>query len=342
MRVLVTGATGFIGSHTAVALQDAGHEVRCLVRDPAKLSRVFAAHGRDAPEAVTGDIGDAARVKEALGGCDAVVHSAAVVAMKASRAQEVLDTNARGVENVVGGAVDAGLRKVVYVSSVGAMFVPEGPPLSEDSPVQPATNPYARSKSEAEAFARRLQADGAPVAISYPTGVVGPLDPGLSESNHALRTFCRDVVLIMPGIFAEVDVRDVARIHVALIERDGAPSRVIANAANLSWADVADTVDAATGAKVRRVRARPGLVRLGGRLCDVVKHVWDFDFPMTKEGMSFATQFQGTRSRRVQDELGIDYRDPVATFADALAWMHRAGHLDARFAGRLAGREEST
>ena len=178
MRVLVTGATGFIGSHTAVALQDAGHEVRCLVRDPAKLARVFAEHGRDAPESVTGDIGDAGRVKEALSGCDAVVHSAAVVAMKASRAQEVLETNARGVENVVGGAVDAGLRKVVYVSSIGAMFVPDGPPLDEDAPVQPAENAYARSKSEGEAFARRLQADGAPVCISYPTGVVGPLDPG--------------------------------------------------------------------------------------------------------------------------------------------------------------------
>ena len=165
--------------------------------------------------------------------------------------------------------------------------------------------------------------------------------PGLSESNHALRTFCKDVVLLMPGTFAEVDVRDLAHIHVALLEREDAPSRVIANGANLSWYDIADTVDAATGEKVRRIRARPSLVRLGGRVCDLVKHVWDFDFPMTKEGMSFATQFNGTRSRRVQDELGIDYRDPVETFADALAWMHRAGHIDARFVGRLVGREES-
>ena len=340
MRVLVTGATGFVGSHTAVALEDAGHEVRCLVRDPAKLARVFAAHGRDAPESLTGDIGDAARVKEALGGCDAVVHAAAVVAMKASRAQEVLETNARGVENVVGGAVDAGLRRVVHVSSIAAMFVPEGPEITEDDPVQPAMNAYARSKSEAEVYARRLQAEGAPLRITYPTSVLGPFDPNLSEANHALRTFARDVVLLMPGTFAIVDVRDLARIHVALLEQEGAPSRVVANGANLSWTDIADTVDAATGARVRRVRALPSLVRLGGRLCDLVKRVWDFDFPMTKEGMVFATQFNGTRSRRVQDELGIEYRPPVETFGDALAWMHRAGHIDARFVGRLASEED--
>lgn len=339
MRVLVTGATGFVGSHTAVALLDAGYELRCLVRDRAKLERVFAAHGLSAPESMRGDIGDAGCVKEALRGCDAVVHAAAVVAMQARRAQEILETNARGVENVVGGAVEAGLRSVVYVSSIGAMFVPQGPRLTEDSPVQPAVRPYARSKAEAELYIRRLQEEGAPVRSSYPTAVLGPLDPGLSESNHALRTFARDVVLLTSGIFAEVDVRDVARIHVALVEKDDVPSRVIANGANLSWLGIADAVDAATGVQVRRVRAAGPLVRFGGRVGDVIKHVWDFDFPLTKEGMAFATQFQGTDSPRAEERLGICYREPVETFGDSLAWMHRAGHIDARFVGRLAGGE---
>ena len=119
---MVTGATGFVGSHTAAALGAEGHAVRALVRDPEKLERVFRKRGLEPPEAVRGDVTDAASVERASEGCDAVVHTAAVVAMAAHRAQEVLDTNARGVENVVGGAVQAGIPRVVYVSSVGALL----------------------------------------------------------------------------------------------------------------------------------------------------------------------------------------------------------------------------
>lgn len=342
MRVLVTGATGFVGSHTAVALLEAGHEVRCLVRSAEKLERVFAAHGRPAPGFVVGDIGEEAGVKEALEGCDGVVHAAAVVAMQAHRAQEIRDTNARGVANVVGGAVEAGLRSIVHVSSIGALFVPNGPVLTEEAPVQPGKNPYARSKSDAEFYVRGLQERGAPVQISYPTAVIGPLDPGLSESNHALRAFCRDVTPLTSGVFASVDVRDLAAVHVKLVERDDGPGRFIANARNLSWFDVAETVDAATGAKVRRWRISGALFRVGGRISDVIKkYVWDFDFPMTTEGMIFATQFRGADGERTARELGVRYREPVETFRDALRWMHRAGHVEAGPVGRLAEAADS-
>lgn len=336
MRVLVTGATGFVGSHTAVQLLEAGHEVRCLVRDAAKLERVFEAHDLPAPEAVVGDIGDGGSVKDALGGCDAVVHTAAVVAMQAHRAQEIRDTNARGVENVIGGAVDAGLRSIVHVSSASALFVPHGPEITEGAAVQPGKNPYAKSKSDAELYVRRLQEDGAPVRISYPTAVVGPLDPGLSEANHALRTFAGTTVLLTSGIFAEVDVRDLAQLHVKLAEREGGPSRWIANGGNLNWTEIADTVDAATGAKVRRIRAGGGLLRASGHIGDAIKRVWDFDFPLTAEGMVYATQFPGVDGSRATRELGLSYRAPLETFGDALRWMHSAGHIPARYVGRLA------
>jgi nucleoside-diphosphate-sugar epimerase len=92
MRVLVAGGTGFIGSHTTVALLEAGHEVCLLVRDLAKLDRVFGARGLAVPDHRVGDIGVAASVRWALAGCDAVVHAAALVALDAARAREVLQT----------------------------------------------------------------------------------------------------------------------------------------------------------------------------------------------------------------------------------------------------------
>jgi nucleoside-diphosphate-sugar epimerase len=337
MRVLVTGATGFVGSHTAVALLEAGHEVRCLVRSQEKLERVFAAHELPAPESLVGDIVDAGSVKEALSGVDAVVHSAAVVAMQAHRAREILETNARGAENVVGGAVEAGIGPIVYVSSTGALFVPDGPRMTEDSAVQEGKNPYARSKSDGELYVRRLQAEGAPIASTLPTSILGPLDPGLSEANHALRTFARDLVLLTSGYFSVVDVRDLAQVHVKLVEREPAPGRYVVSAADMTWEEIGDGVDAATGVKARRLKIGGAPLRVGGRIADVIKRFWDFDFPITTEGMMYATQFPGADGSRTAEALGIAYREPVETFADALRWMHEAGHIPAKHVGRLAG-----
>jgi nucleoside-diphosphate-sugar epimerase len=335
MRVAITGGTGFVGSHTARALIEAGHEVRVLVRSPEKAERVFAGLGLRRPECVTGDIADAGAVKEAIAGCEAVVHAAGVVAMEAKHANEVLSTNLRGVENAVSGAVQEGVRSVVYVSSIGALFRPNGPVVTADSPVVPGRSAYARSKSDAELHVRRLQEQGAPVHSVYPSAVIGPDDPGLSESMHALRTFCRDVVLLTSSGFQPVDVRDLAQVIARLVERPG-PGRWVASSRYLTWHDVAETIDAVTGARVRRISVPGPLVRLGGYLCDAVKHVWDFDFPMTVEGMKFATQWTGADGSHTETALGVRFRDPAGTIAEALRWMHRAGHIPPQHVGRLA------
>jgi nucleoside-diphosphate-sugar epimerase len=170
MRVLVTGGTGFIGSHTTVALLEAGHEVCLFVRDPVKLKRVFEARGLAVPDHRVGDIGDAASVKRALAGCDAVVHAAALVALDSARARDVLETNPRGVENVLGGAAELGLSRMIYMSSLGALFRPNQPLVSPDVPIVPGEAAYARSKSDAELIVRRLQDQGAPIRTARPSG----------------------------------------------------------------------------------------------------------------------------------------------------------------------------
>jgi dihydroflavonol-4-reductase len=336
MRVMLTGATGFVGSHAAARLLEAGHEVRALVRDPAKLERVFAARGLAPPEAVPGDVTDVASVERAFAGCEAVVHCAAVVAMAAHRGREMLDTNTRGVENVVGGAARRGIPRIVHVSSASALFDPRGGVVTPAAPVVRGKDAYARSKSDAECAVRRLQEAGAPIRSVYPTGVIGPDDPGLSEANHALRTFVRDVVLLTSAGFQAVDVRDVAAVLARLaLEGEGA-ARYVAGGPYLSWLELADAIDAVTGVRVRRVRVPGSLVRLGGHVCDAIKRVWDFDFPMTAEGMIYATRWQGADGSKTVEELGVRFRPPRETLADAIRWMVRAGHLEARFAGRLA------
>jgi nucleoside-diphosphate-sugar epimerase len=338
MRVLVTGGTGFIGSHTTVALLAAGHEVCLLVRDPAKLERVFGARGLAVPDHRVGDIGDAASVRRALAGCDAVVHAAALVALDAARSREVLETNPRGVENVMNGALELGLSRMLYMSSIGALFRPNQPLVSADVPVVQGKAAYARSKSDAELIVRRLQDQGAPIRTVYPAAVLGPDDPTLSPANQALRTFVRYLAFSTSSGFQFIDVRDLATVQARMLELECAPGRHIAAGHFLRWHEFADAIVAVAGVRQRRLSIPGVLLRAAGRIGDALDHVWHLDlpFPLTSEAMSVATQWAEADSSKTLEALGLGFRYPLETLADTIRWMHRAGHVDARFVGRLA------
>jgi len=334
MRVLVTGATGFVGSHAAAALRAQGHHVRCLVRSPEKLSRVASLRGLE-KEAVQGDVTDADAVARALEGCDAVVHTAAVVALEASRSDEVLGTNRRGVELVVGGAHARGIDSIVYVSSLGALWTPGGPPIDAGSPLATARSAYARSKADSEQLVRELQSRGAPIRTVYPCAVIGPDDPGLSEGNHTVRVFLRDLMVITSSGFSVVDVRDLAQVVAALVEPSHRAGRFVIGGHYLAWADVVAAMDALTGRRVRRVRIPGAVLRALGRAGDWVKRVRPFDFPLTAEAMDFASQWPGAVTSPEVTRLGVRFRHSHETFGDAIRWMVAAGHLDPKLAGRL-------
>jgi nucleoside-diphosphate-sugar epimerase len=334
--VLVTGATGFTGSHTTRALVAAGHEVRLLVRDAGKVRRVFEPHGFVPEDLVVGDMTDAAAVGKALAGCEGVVHSAALVDLRRASARLVEDTNARGVELVVGGAAQRGLPSVVYVSSLSVFFVPGGSPVSPELPIAPTTTAYARSKAKAEVYVRQLQAQGAPIRISYPAGIVGPDDPGMSDANHAVYSWFKDTGVVTSSGFQPVDVRDVAALHVKLLELPAGAHRYAAAAEMLPWAEIYPLLDRITGGRVRRFAVSGRLMRAAGSVGDVVKRFYDFNFPLTRDSMEFATQWPGADAERTTRELGLAFRPIEETYRDTLAWMYRAGHLSAAHVGRLA------
>ena len=166
-------------------------------------------------DVVVGDVVDETAVADAMRGCDAVFHAAALVDLRRKLAQRVLDTNKAGVERVIGGAAKRGLPSIVYVSSMSVFFQP-GPVITPESPIVDATTAYGRSKVEAERVVRRLQESGAPIRISYPCGIVGPDDPGMSDGNRALWTWIALLFADMPGGFQPVDVSDVAALHVVI------------------------------------------------------------------------------------------------------------------------------
>jgi len=334
VRVLVTGGTGCIGSHTAAGLLDAGHRVRLLVRDPAKVERVPVLKGRSGVEIAQGDVVDKTSVKLALDGCDGVVHSAALVALDDRRAAEARRVNVEGTRNVVGGAVAAGLERVVYVSSV-SLFGFTGKPVSVDSPIVEGQGGYAASKVEAERFVRGLQSQGAPVTITYPSGVHGPDTPELTPNQEAMLFWLASSPRTSGGA-AVVDVRDIAAAHVAMLGRDPAPDRWLLGGRFLTWEENWRTLERVTGRSIPYLPIPGPVLRAAGRIGDLVKRVAPFEFPMTLEAMETATQAAPYDSSPVINELGVSFRSTDDTFVDEIRWLHVAGHLSTKGAGRLA------
>jgi nucleoside-diphosphate-sugar epimerase len=209
MKVLVTGGTGFVGTHSVRALLAAGHAVRLLLRDPARV------HTPEVEVAV-GDVTDAAAVARAVAGCDALLHGASVYSFRRGRYADMRRVNVAGTRIVLEAGLAAGCNPVVHVSSFVALLggTPRGGVLTADSPIGAPMGVYAQTKRDSDALARELQAGGKPVVITYPGSVWGPDDPYLGEScQMALHIARGHTPLTSTGRFCVVDVRDVAAVH---------------------------------------------------------------------------------------------------------------------------------
>src|SRR5439155_21124400 len=130
-KVFCTGATGFVGAHTALALLGQGHELRLLVRDEPAARRWFECRGHRIERFVTVDIRDQAALQQAMVGCDAVFHAAATVSLDPRKARETYNNNVGTTKAVLGAAHALGIGNLLYVSSVAALFHPEAAHVDE-------------------------------------------------------------------------------------------------------------------------------------------------------------------------------------------------------------------
>lgn len=332
MKVLVTGATGFVGSHAVAALLAAGHEVRLLARSRERVERVLGARGLVVDDVALGDMTDADAARAALAGCDAALHTAATMYGRS----DVLDANVAGVRNVVAQACEMGLDPVLYTSSIAAMFPPPGPELTVDDPVVNLDTAYGRSKAEGERLARELQARGAPLVTLYPAAVHGPDDPVPGEGTKGLIARVRFGWPRTSGGTSCVDVRDVAAIAAAALEPGRGPRRFMAGGHFLSWMQEADVCERLIGRKVRRVPVPAPVVRAIARLLDLLKRVVDIDYPLTHEAAQFLTRMVPCDSRATVAALGVSFRPSEETLADAIRWLYATGQLAARYVPRIA------
>jgi len=333
MRVMVTGATGFIGWHATRRLLDGGHTVRALVRDAEKAERCLGPLGLDESHWVVGDMAEPRAVASALEGCDAVIHAAANVSVTRAGGGDAFERNVEGARTVLEAAVSAGADPVVFMSSLTAIFDPRGGETTGDSPLVESQSRYGRSKASSDAMARQLQADGAPIAIVYPSGVIGPEDTGMSESVRAYRGFLR--TMIRAGGTNFVDARDLAELLLQIVEQKRSGRFVVAGH-YFDWDALTALIEDITGASISRLGAPGWALRAAGSLCDLIGRVTGKPLPMSRESMEIATRWRPITDSPEVSALGVRWRPARTTLTDMFGWFVETGRLPASAAPRLS------
>jgi nucleoside-diphosphate-sugar epimerase len=337
MRVLVTGASGYVGSHAVRSLLAAGHRPRLLVRDRARAARTLAAIGVDAGDTETcvGDMLDREAVDRALDGSDAVIHAAAALGVT-DRRTDLVTVNVTGTRNVVGGAVARGLDPVVHTSTIAVFVPPAGPVIGADDPLARPRTAYGRSKLAAERYARGLQDDGAPVTIVYPGGVLGPSQPHLDALPAGLAAGLNLLWPLSPGGVSLLDVRDLGDALARCAEPGQGARRLLLGGHYLPWPRLADLCDELTGVRSRRVPLPGGVMLALGMLLDAAKKVRAFRYPLTRDAAEIMVTLVPSDDAATLAALGLTLRPVEESVADTLRWLAAAGHLRPARAGRLA------
>ena len=213
MKVMITGGTGFVGSHTVSELIKDGHEIRLLVRSKEKIEPALLPFGIKTQDidAIQGDVLDRKSIEEAAKGCDATVHCASVYSLDPRAAKVINNTNVKGTENVIEIANSLGHDPIIHVSSYVALIGVKGARLTPDSPPTQPPGVYFRSKADSDKVARKFQEAGVPVIITYPGSVWGPYDPHYGESCQIARNVLKGLWKIsVKGSIPISDVRDIA------------------------------------------------------------------------------------------------------------------------------------
>ncbi|WP_329230726.1 NAD-dependent epimerase/dehydratase family protein [Streptomyces sp. NBC_00111] len=338
-RVVVTGATGLLGTAVVNQLLGEGREVTALVRDTTKAARQFPAHPK--LTVVTADIRKPETYRGALPGAAAVIHTAAYFReyyLPEADLPRLFATNVDAVTALLREAVAAGVPALVQTSSVNTLGAgTEEDPASEsaDPPPDWERNAYRASKVRAEAairaFAREPgHAGRIRVPIVLPGWMWGPADAGPTSAGRLFLAVAQRGIKAVPRAGNHVvDARDVAYALVRAADQGEHLRRYIVAGRWLSLSGTCAAIARATGAPApKEVPARAAIAF--ATVLETKARLLGTPPVVTREGVRALLDGNRTRitSARAQRELGVTFRPLARTLADTAAWYHRAGLLD--------------
>jgi dihydroflavonol-4-reductase len=327
MRALVTGATGFVGAAVARALVREGWQVRALAR-PGSDRRNIQALPVDVSE---GNLADRPSLERALVGCEALFHVAADYRLGAPDPRQLYVTNVDGTRNILEASRQAGVRRVVYTSSVATVGIPaDGSPGSEDTPVGVADmiGHYKRSKFLAEQLVRESALSGMPVVIVNPSTPIGPGDVKPTPTGQLVLDAAagRMPAYVDTGLNI-VHVDDVAAGHLLAFHRGRPGERYILGGQDMTLREILFEIAQLVGRKPPRIRLATGVVLPIAYVAEAVARVTGRPGRITLEGVRMARKRMFFSSGKASRELGYQWRSPTEALRDAIAWLREQGSL---------------
>ena len=334
MKVLVTGATGFIGGNLARELCSRGHHVRALVRPG---SSALTTEGTTI-ERVEGDILDRESLLRAMKGCQSVFHCAAAYTFWSRDPQGVRRANVEGTVNVLECAADAGAERIVYTSTVSTIGMPpEGTLGDEETPLSPRSlhGHYKQSKFEAEREALRLAGEGIPVVVVNPTAPVGPWDVKPTPTGRIVLDFIRRKI---PAYLATglnlVDVTDVSAGHILAMEQGQIGQRYILGNRNVTLKEMFGMLSRITGLPAPSVRLPYWLVvGVGYAEQAVVGGLLRREPAIPVEGVLASRKPAWVSCQRAVMELGMPQSPVERALEQAVDWFIANGYLERKADG---------
>ena len=327
---LVTGGTGFVGAHVVRALLAGGRDVRCLVRRESRRDNL---EGLPV-EIAFGDVTDRPSVARVLSGIETLYHCAADYRLWARNPGELSQVNVGGTQNVLAAAAEAGVGKVVYTSSVGALgLTRNGTPADETTPVarEEVVGRYKKSKFDAERVAESWARRGLPVVIVNPSTPVGELDIKPTPTGQMIVDFLnRRLPAYVDTGLNLVDVRDVAQGHLLAAQHGRPGEKYILGNRNMTLKEILDTLSRVTGLPAPTVRLPHAVPLVFGALSTLAANVTGRPPRVSLESVRMSLHRMFFDAGKAVRELHLPQTPIEQPLIRAAAWFREKGYVASR------------
>lgn len=321
-RILITGATGFLGSAVARIFAGAGYRLRLMVRAESSTENLA---GLDA-ETVVADLSRPGTLAEAVDGCDGLVHVAADYRLFVPDPGAMYRANVDGTAALMRAARKAGVGRIVYTSSVAVLgHRADGAPADETTPsrLEDMIGHYKRSKFLAEAEVRRqVEQEGLPAVIVNPSAPVGPRDVRPTPTGRMVLDAARGR---MPAYLDTglniVHVDDAAAGHLAAYRNGRTGERYILGGDNLALREILTQIARLMGRRPPLIRLSPGPLLPVAWAAETWARMTGTRPFFTRDELAMARYVMYFDSRKAERELGYKHRPATEAFVDALKWF---------------------
>ncbi len=327
MKVLVTGATGFIGFHVAKLLTEKGSQVSSLVREGSDTSALKAM----GIELVRGDVRDFSSICKALKGCQQLYHLAADYRIWVHDPKTMYEINVQGTKNVMQAALTTGIEKIVYTSTVGVLAAcSNGKPSNEETPVsiKDMVGHYKKSKFIAEKEVYGFIENGLPVVIVNPTTPIGSMDRKPTPTGKIIVDFLNSK---MPAYLDTglnfVDVEDVAAGHLLAAQYGRVGQRYILGNKNISLGNFFEYLANVTGQKPPKVRLPYLPVLLAAYVDEALSRITDRYPKIPLTGVKMARKYMYFDCSKAVRELNMPQNPIEVAIEKAVIWFRYHGYV---------------